>query len=73
MNDKWQSVEDFKKQDRVGWCWIVYNGRVVEAFYVLTGTFRESKHSCHYYEAKFITHVKTWDKPELPIKKENEK
>ena len=67
MNDKWQSVEEFKEQEHVGWCWIVYKGRVVEAFYVIPqGIFRFSKYSCNCYMTECITHVRTWDKPELP-------
>ena len=70
MQDEWQSVEDFKEQNHIGWCWIVYKGRVVEAFYY-QDIFRFSKNSCSCYMTECITHVKTWDKPDLPIKKEN--
>ena len=69
MQDKWLSVEEFKKLNNIGWCWIVYKGQVIEAFYY-EGIFRFHKTSCNCYMTECITHVKTWDKPELPIKEE---
>lgn len=60
---KWQTVEQFDETYE-GWCWIVFNGHVVEAYH-RNGKFHVSITGEGCYIGP-ITYVQKWIKPEAP-------
>lgn len=67
---KWISVEEFQLEANEGWCWIVYKGRVVEAYHDHDGRFRFGRYSTNCYMTECISWVMPWVVPQPPTDKE---
>ena len=65
---RWQSVDDFKKEANEGHCWIVYKGRVALAYHDHKGFFRFNRTSTGMYMTECISSVMAINPPEKPSK-----
>lgn len=63
---KWLTIAEMCGGSYEGWCWIVYKGRVVEAYRDHEYNYRFGKHSQHVYLSECITHVMAWPLPSAP-------
>jgi hypothetical protein len=64
--DEWQSVEEFQSVPNEGLCWIIYKGRVVEAYHDHNEVFRFHKHSTNCYMTECIPYAMPINAPQPP-------
>jgi len=64
----WISVDECQEESNQGWCWVVYNGRVVSAYHDHKGVFRVSDYTDNFYMTECISAVMVWEKPAPPTK-----
>jgi len=69
---EWISVQEFQSTPNEGWCWIVYKGRVTEAYHDYKKHFRFHKSSYICYMTECISYVMPWPLPEPPRSKDDE-
>lgn len=65
----WQQIDEFENEANEGWCWIIYKGRVTEAYRDREGFYRFHRLSPNCYLRECITLVMPFDRPswqELP-------
>ena len=62
----WQPVGKFQQEANEGWCWIVYKGRVTEAYHDHNQFFRFHRLSDNCYMTECISAVMPWDRPSPP-------
>lgn len=62
----WMTVEQFTQTKLLGHCWIVYKGKVVQAFYSYKDIFLFSSNSPNAYMTECITAVAKLDFPKMP-------
>ncbi len=72
MNNNWITVDEFQKESNEDYCWIVYKGRVVEAYHNHKQHFMASKYSDNRYLEECITCVQIIDRPHAPSKPDTE-
>lgn len=53
----WQQIDEFEQESYEGWCWIVYKGRVVEAYHDHAGMYRFHRMSTNVYQRECIRAV----------------
>jgi len=66
ISSSWETVEEFQQQANEGWCWIVYNGRVTEAYHDNAKMFRFHRMSDNVFMTECISWVMPWIKPSAP-------
>lgn len=68
----WLTLDEFNQEANEGWCWIVYKGRVTEAYHDHQGHFRFHRLSQNVYLSECISAVMPWPYPEAPTELENQ-
>jgi hypothetical protein len=63
---KWITLEQFQSEANEGWCWIVYKGRVTEAYHDHVGFFKFHRLSDNCYMTECISAVMPFDRPAPP-------
>ena len=63
---KWIKFNEFDLEPNEGWCWIVYKGRVVEAYRDHTGAFKFHPYSENCYLRECVSHAMCMIRPEVP-------
>lgn len=67
-NKKWIPFDEFDIEPNEGWCWIVYKGRVVEAWRDYVGNFMFHPYSENCYLRECISHAQLMNRPLTPAK-----
>lgn len=62
----WLTPEAFKREHGEGWCWIVYKGRVTEAYHSAAGFFMHHPLSRGCYLSESVSRVLPWVEPDMP-------
>ncbi len=62
----WVAAEEMSTDSYEGWCWIVYKGRVVEAYRDHDYRYMFGRMSSNVYMRESISHVMKWPYPEPP-------
>ncbi len=68
MRSRWISAQEFDLEQNEGWCWIVYKGRVVEAYHDHQGCFLHHRHSNSAYMSECVSFVQKMIQPAEPCK-----
>lgn len=63
---RWIPVSEMETDSYEGWCWIVYKGRVTEAYRDHEYSYRFAKYSQNVYMTECISWVMPWEYPATP-------